>query len=280
MKFEYKVITDKLFISDCFFVHRKIFQLSDIDSFPPSFFAMLIRKEHPLGLVIGCFKEDINKSELIGLTVAIADIPNHSLYCVLVGVLPEYQNGRHGYMFAQKLREEALNRGLSTVFGIYDPLEVNLGKLYSYIGGITTKYIKEAYTLNFMGDGIDKVLYEWQLDSEHVKRKFSRDHTINFKYLISNYSVARLSETINESEFLLEVPNNYLELKSINSDETNQWLLNIRKLLSEFLNHRGYHISECLSGNINGSKKTYYLLSNRLKNELFNRPIHTISQSF
>jgi predicted GNAT superfamily acetyltransferase len=275
MTFEYNEIRDKIFISDCVCVHKSIFQLSDIDCFPPTFFTMLIRKEHPLGIVIGCFKKENNKMKLIGLAVTIADIRDHSLYCVLVGVLPEYQNGRHGYMFALKLRELALKRGLTRVYGIYDPMEANLGKLYSYIGGITTMYINEAYTLSTLESDVDKVLYEWQLDSEHVKRKLNRDHNISFQNLVSQYSVVQYLDTIQESEFLLEVPNNYLELKAINAEEANRWQVNTKTLLSEYLNHRGYHISECLSGNINGSKKTYYLLSNKLKNEILNRPVHS-----
>jgi predicted GNAT superfamily acetyltransferase len=271
MSFEYIEINDKDLIPDCVSVHKQIFQLSEIDTLPSIFFNMLIRKEHPLGIVIGCFKIENGTKMLIGLTVTISSLTENSLYCVLVGVLPEFQNGRHGYMFALKLRETALKKGLLKVYGIYDPLEANLGKLYAHIGGITTKYIQEPYRLSNIESGIDKVLYEWQLDSKRVKDKLQDRKSANFQKIISKKASFNSTDSF-ATELLLEIPNNFIELKNINPNEADRWRIHTREILKKYLNQEGYFISECVSGNVNGQKKTYYLLSRKQKNELFNIP--------
>lgn len=269
MSFEYSMIRDKIYIPECVEVHKKIFHLSDSDAFPANFFNMIIRKEHPLGIIIGCFKKEENKSELIGLTVTIADMQQKSLYCVLVGVLDEYQNGRHGFMFSQKVREAALPLGLTKLYGIYDPLEINLGKLYAFIGGITTKYIEEPLTLNSCELPVDKVLFEW--DFNHMVRKDRVGNSKSFfEDSISNYKIVGNTNSA-ESEFLIEIPTDYLQLEKSNIEEAKKWRTFTRKILSHYLNNQGYIISDCLSGRINGAKKTYYLLSKRIKNELYSK---------
>jgi len=271
MSFEYLEIKDKLFIPECVSVHKRIFRLTDADSFPALFFNMLIRQEHPLGIIVGCFKKEDNKLELIGITVTISDI-DQSLYCVFMGFIPEYQNGRHGFIIAAKLREIALSRGFSKLYGIYDPLEANLGRLYSFLGCKTTRYIHEPYAINNIDTGIDKVLFEWQLDSEHVKNVYGGGIHTNVSKSIDGISVVCSIDT-NEPEVLVEIPNNYHQLKSTNSEEAARWRENTRTLLSEYLNNRGYFIDECRSIIINNSKRTYYLLSNKAKVNLFNNAV-------
>jgi predicted GNAT superfamily acetyltransferase len=268
MSFEYIEIKDKLFVPDCVHIHKKIFHLTEAEAFPSFFFNMIIRNDHPLGIIIGCFKKENNKMELIGLTVTIADLQSNSIYCVLVGVLEEYQNGRHGYMFSQKLREVALEKGLSKMYGIYDPLEANLGKLYAFIGGFTSRYIDESFAIGNNQTGIDKVLFEWQFENNKNKKPLQKILNRKLEQLLIESEVVDHTESTSP-EILIEIPTNFSAIKTDNPEKAEEWRLFIRKVFTQYLNHKGYIIIDCLSGNINGSKKTFYLLSNKTKNELF-----------
>lgn len=270
MSIEYIEINEKSFIPECVEIHKKIFHLSDAEAFPSLFFNMIIRKEHPLGIIIGCFRTENSKSELIGLTVTLADLEEKSLYCVLIGVLEEFQNGRHGYMFSQKLSEVALKRGLKKLYGIYDPLEANLGKLYAFIGGITTKYIQAPLTQSYGEIVVDKVLFEWPFINGSIKKNRQRKVNNSLEKITARYKVVETSES-SEDEFLIEIPCNYLELKNNDVKRAHEWRVHTREILSHYLNNQGYVISDCFSSNINGYKRTFYLLTNKLKNERYSQ---------
>jgi len=253
MLFEYREIKERELVPVCVSMHKKMFNLSDEDAFPTLFFSLLIRQEHPMGIIIGCFKNsDNNDQELIGIVVTMVDVDN-SLYCLFMCILPEYQNGRHGYNIINKFREVALSKGFLKLYGIYNPLEANLGKLYSYVGVKTNRYICKPYDIHEMTDSVDKVLFEWCLDSKSVE-------SVSFQDTIKKYPVIQNLDMC-ESQFLLEIPNNYVELKKMNSNEINKQVEFIKLVLMEYLNNRGYYITDCLSGKYDGTKKTYYLLT-------------------
>ena len=70
MPFVYKEITDYSLVPQCVKFQEEMFNLSIQDAYPSHFFSMIIRKEFPLGFIIGCFHEERN--ELAGLAVILA----------------------------------------------------------------------------------------------------------------------------------------------------------------------------------------------------------------
>jgi predicted GNAT superfamily acetyltransferase len=260
MSVTYKEITDSLYIPECIAMQKKVFGLSDVDIFPESYFSLLMRKQHPLGLVVGCFLDEDNKSELIGLTVLQNDRLPNSLYCLFIGILPEYQNKMYGYHLAKKVKDIAVSKGYVIMYGIYDPLEANLGKLYAYLGVTADTYINEPYKLNT--DEVivvDKVLFTWSLDDTKAVSNSAYLPKKTYKEAVNQYPIVG-SLGIDAQTILIEIPGDYLDIKKTNHTLARKWRDNTRILFDNYINKNNYTIIDCLSGKTESERKTYYLL--------------------
>ncbi len=256
----YSEITDPKYIQDCVEIQKKLFKIADADTFPAAFFSMLIRKEHPLGLVVGCFREDENGQALIGLTIAVADKRNDSAYIPFLGLLPEYRNGRYGYNLLLQLREVALKHGYKTMYGIFEPLDSNLGKLYTTVGMRIRQYILEPFkTESGTKASPDKVLFHWDIDSDYVTKKINREISNSFQEIIENVPIAKQAEST-KPKYLLEIPATIDTLKQGPFEMENEWRTKTRTFLSSYLNNKGYQITDCIKGRLQKERKAFYIL--------------------
>ena len=260
MSVEYLEITDISYVPECVEFQKKVFSLSESDAFPASFFSLLIRKDHPVGMLVGCFKLENGQRKLIGLATNMVDKKPASLYCLSMGILPEYQKGRYGYNLTLALRSIALKNGYTTIFGIYDPLEANLGKLYCHIGVDAYKYITSPYKLDLETvTTIDKVLFEWKIDHKKVEKKLNRSNKVSVKELIRKVALA--GEEDSGEDVRIEVPSDYQRLKINEPQTANNWRTNTQKVFDHYINKENYIITNCISEVQENTRKTYYILS-------------------
>ena len=260
----YQEITETLYIQECVAIQKDLFNLSDIDVFPYSFFSMIIRKEHPIGVLMGCFAEVNNTKNLIGLGVAIADKEINTAYVPFIGIKKGYQNGIYGYKLLLHLRTAALKNGFKIINALFDPLEISLGKLYTRVGMVINKYITEPYQLKEEDSVVpDKVLINWDIESDYVVKKINRDGVISFKDALAKFSVVKNLDS-KESGFLIEIPSQIIQVSKNKTDTIKTQFQIFKKLLDIYINKKNYIITDCFSGIINKQKKNYYLLTKQV----------------
>jgi predicted GNAT superfamily acetyltransferase len=260
MSVEYLEITDPLYIPECVAIQKEFFELSALDMYPSSFFSLLIRKEHPLGMLVGCFVNDGNKKTLVGLITLLADTGANTFYCLFVGLKPEYRDGLYGYNLTLAAKKFSELKGITTIKAIIDPLEANVIKLYLHLGVKFIKYINNPYKLDtHKVMGIDKALFKWEFDRTFSSRESDNKIKLRFQEIIDQYTIVEDSHCTDET-FLIEIPDKFMEMLENNEAEANKWRIKTRQLFTEYMNNKGYAITDFVSGKINKQKKIYYLL--------------------
>ncbi|MCG8698026.1 MAG: hypothetical protein MI922_08235, partial [Bacteroidales bacterium] len=158
----------------------------------------------------------------------------------------------YAFNLVLELKKTATNKGFKSIYGIYDPLEANLGKLYAFLNSRAIKYIKAPYNLDSESLPIDKVLFVCDLTEPNHNR-------------LSNTKVIQKVETFdlseNAKEHIIEIPNNYLQLKSSHPKLALEWRRKTQLQFDDFINKKGFVIEDCRSLRINETKRTFYFLS-------------------
>ncbi len=125
------------------------------------------------GQVLGAFAGE----KMIGFTMALAGVKEGRaiLHSHMTAVLPEYRDQGVGRRLKLLQRDDALARGIGLVEWTFDPLEIknahfNLARL----GAVARRYIPNCYgiTSSPLHGGLptDRLMAEWELDSERVQR--------------------------------------------------------------------------------------------------------------
>jgi predicted GNAT superfamily acetyltransferase len=152
----------------CVALQREIWGEDDLEVEPATLFVVA---EETGGQVLGAFDGD----HLVGYTLALVGFRDGTifLHSHMTGVLGEYRDRGVGRALKLFQREEALERGIRLIVWTFDPLEnrnahFNLNRL----GAIARKYLPNLYGLTtsplHLGLPTDRLLAEWQLDSERV----------------------------------------------------------------------------------------------------------------
>jgi predicted GNAT superfamily acetyltransferase len=152
----------------CVELQKEIWGEDDLEVEPATLFVVA---EETGGQVLGAFDGE----RLVGYTLALVGFRdgNVFLHSHMTGVLGEYRDRGVGRALKLFQREDALGRGIRLIVWTFDPLEIrnahfNLNRL----GAIARKYLPNLYGLTtsplHLGLPTDRLLAEWQLDSERV----------------------------------------------------------------------------------------------------------------
>lgn len=219
-------------------LQRRVFGLSDLDLISPLMLNLVARNRPPMGLHLGAFVTEDSGTRLVGAVFSFATFVPQSSYTSMLAVLPEYQEGMFGFKLLAEYRNVAMARGLETMFGVYDPLNLALARLYA--GGV-----------GFVGTELlgDKLLFRWDFRSEHTVAKLNRDKPSRDPLVPGTSPVAR-------SDFLPDEPEVLFALSGDGEEQRAE----ARVVLGEYLNQRGYQITDCLTVRIEGERKSYYVL--------------------
>jgi predicted GNAT superfamily acetyltransferase len=267
MVVEYKELTSNEQFRQCVDLQREVFGLKDVDIFSPLAFNLLTMKELPAGLTLGAFADSNGKENLVGFLLTSATFFPNSLYGMIIGINPKYQNQKVGFKLKEKLREVALGRQITSLYGIFDPLEGNLGNVYlNKFGYWGIKYEQDAYELNedcSQNERLptDKVLFRWDMNSARTTEKTAgtyRKRPLN--EVLSRYPLVKEDRFSDSEAILVEIPGNFMELKKQDIKEALKWRLQTREIFDEYINNRGFWITEFYSEMTNGKRRNYYLL--------------------
>jgi predicted GNAT superfamily acetyltransferase len=152
----------------CVALQRKIWGEDDLEVEPATLFVVA---EETGGQVLGAFDGE----RLVGYTLALVGFRDGALFLHshMTGVLAEYRDRGVGRALKLFQREDALGRRIRLIVWTFDPLEIrnahfNLNRL----GAIARKYLPNLYGLTtsslHLGLPTDRLLAEWQLDSDRV----------------------------------------------------------------------------------------------------------------
>jgi predicted GNAT superfamily acetyltransferase len=170
-----------------------------------------------------------------------------------------------------KFRELASSRNIKYMYGNYDPLEGNLGHTYyNKLGFWGIRYQESAYELAAHDHPasdipIDKVVVKWELDSQRTCEKLEGTYRGKRKMA----EILTKQPVVNENNFedsetvLVKIPEDFVSLKKMNPGEALNWRLNTRKIFKEYINNRGYWITEFYSEKKDGRRHNYYLLEKK-----------------
>lgn len=244
----------------CCHMQKELFNLPERDILPPIFINLLTRKNPKIGFALGAFIIEHEKEKLIGFILATACHEPNSLYGMITGIMPEYRKNSIGFGLFLALKEKALRNNINTFYGIFDPMEGNLAKLYfNKLGMTATSYEPEAIELRNNSFPIDKVLLKWSLNSNklNIGGKYSYGTQYDF---IKNIELLTKQNISNATKLLLEIPDDFILLKQQDPKIALNWRMEIRELLIEYLNVRNYIISDLYTRIINDKRENFYLL--------------------
>lgn len=154
----------------CCELQRVIWKEDDMDVEPVT---IMVVAAHTGGQVLGAFYGD----ELVGFTEALVGVKDGQpyLHSHVTGVAEGYRDKGIGRALKLFQRAEALSRGVRLIQWTFDPLETrnahfNLNRL----GAIARLFIPNLYGVTssplHRGLPTDRLLVEWHLDSERVKK--------------------------------------------------------------------------------------------------------------
>lgn len=127
------------------------------------------------GVVSGAFDPD---GRLIGFVFGMTGVqggrPVH--WSDMLAVVPEYRNRGIAQRLKLHQREEALRRGVDTIYWTFDPLESKNAYLnLSRLGGVASEYWRDAYGESdsplHRGIGTDRLIIEWPIASPRVVQR-------------------------------------------------------------------------------------------------------------
>lgn len=265
---EYRELKSFTEFRECISLQKKIFGVSEIDTFPPLILYVFARESPPVGIVIGAFDKSPREEKLVGVFFGTAMLRENAYYGLVGGVLPEYQGQNIGTELFRKLREIALSRNVQYFYWSYEPLEGNLAHTnYNKLGHLGIKYDESAYELTDDAPPdknipIDKILIKWELDSQRVREKKAGTYRgkIEIEKALSKYPVIDENNFTDSNMVLVEIPENFIALKKTSFEKALYWRLSTRKIFNEYINKRGYWITEFYSQKKEGERHNYYLL--------------------
>lgn len=257
---EFRLLSGFQEYEKCFELQKEIFKTSDKDTLPPIFLNLLSRENPRVGFALGAFNKE--NDELVGFFLNVAGVEENSVYCMTLGIKPGFQQKNIGINFFKALRKHAIASGIKHIYGIFEPLEGNLGNFYfSKLGLTGIKYESDVYELQENDFPIDKILLKWDINSSQTNEKIDGTYKKeNIENLLDNYPIANHTDELKSNKLLIQIPDDFIRLKQGNRQEALKWRMKTRELFIKYLNEKSYQITDFYSQITDNRRENYYLL--------------------
>jgi predicted GNAT superfamily acetyltransferase len=236
-----------------------VFGFSETELVSPLILKLIARDNPPLGILIGVFECLDQVEELIGLIIGFATFDGNSVYAAAGGLLQEYQDGLLGFKMILKMRDAAMSRGLTAMYGVHEPIDSSLSRLY--YGGLGYSGFK--YNIDVGNDSIpsDKLLYKWVFDSPQTREKLAGRGKRKLEETKDTCPVVSVDDWPDAAEVLMPLPPDFIRLKIDDPSAAARIRLESRAILNEYINKRKYVIADCVTGKVSGERKSFYVLA-------------------
>lgn len=239
-------------------LQREVWQCDDIELTPPD----LLKMHGELGGVVLAAWEPSGRP--VAFVYSLLGIKDGQMrhWSRMLGVLPEYRDRGLGRLLKWKQRDAILAQGIHLCRWTYDPLEtrnayLNIVKL----GAVSFEYHPNVYgnARNELDSGLptDRLIANWQLDSERVEAAFQgkperSDADINSLASAIEHSmedglpiVKGVRADLKNTMVYFPVPANFQSLKAKNIDAASEWRMAVREACM-LLFDNGYVLTDVL----------------------------------
>jgi len=245
-------------------LQNKIWNLSDRDIISTITLKALTMKYPIMGLLLGAFHDN----KMIGFVICIPTREPNTLYGLIMGVLPEFQNSEVGNKLGIKILEICLKQNVNKICWTFEPLDSILGHLYlNKWGAVAVRYEQNYYQLKNEFNNklpLDRFIVDCNLQSSRVIERINKKiKTKPVKNVLNEHPVAGVDYFPNEKSVLVKIPSDFNKLKSVDIDKANKFRIITRTIFDEYINKRSYFIAELFSEEIEGERQNYYLMEKR-----------------
>jgi predicted GNAT superfamily acetyltransferase len=255
-------------------LQREVWRLEDVETVPDH---VLITAQKNGGLVLGAFEEEPEGGQrLVGFVFGFLGRTGEGVmkHCShMLGVSRSHHGRGIGYRLKLAQREHVLEQGLSLITWTFDPLESpNANLNFHKLGATCRTYFRDVYgemrdELN-AGLPTDRFQVDWQIDSEHVRRRVDLGQTASLdelraegaklvndgpadRGLLPPEDVPELDGTT----LLLEIPADFQRIRSNEPVLARRWRTSTRRLF-EAAFAAGYWVVDSI---YEGRRSTYVL---------------------
>lgn len=276
MNIEVKEFTDFKHYNECLKLQGEIFGLADADKVPSPVLSMLNRRAVPMGILLGAFIQENGREKMVGYMINVATLNKDSIYCMMIGVLPQYHNLNIGYLLISHLQAIALEKNIKYFYCIYELLEGRLGKFYfDKIGLSGVKYEVSAFELAGKKElPIDVFLVYGDFSSPWLKERLSAAPVSGIKKEFpAHCPIVQEDRWIDAESVLVEIPEDFSALKKFDMDTAIRWRLSTRKIFDEYINRRHYYVADFFSVKENAKRSNYYMLKKKREEDIVERSL-------
>ncbi len=276
MNIKVKELTDFKHYNECLNLQGEIFGLSDADKVPSPVLSMLNRRAIPMGIVLGAFIQENGREKMVGYMINVATLKVDSIYCMMIGVLPQYHNLNIGFLLISQLQKIALEKNIRYFYCIYELLEGRLGKFYfDKIGLSGVKYEVSAFELYGKKElPIDVFLVYGDFTSARLEKRLSAVPVSGLeKEIPSGCPIVTEDRWVDADSVLVEIPEDFQALKKFDMDTAIRWRLSTRKIFDEYINRRQYYVAEFFTLKENAKRSNYYMLKIRGEADIAERSL-------
>jgi predicted GNAT superfamily acetyltransferase len=245
-------------------LQEQIWNLPDRDKISTITLRSLTMTYPIMGLILGAF----HNNKMVGFVICLPTREPQTLYGLIMGVLPEYQNSEVGNKLGIKVLEKCVKQGVKKICWTFEPLESQHAHLYiNKWGAIAVRFEQNYYQLKDEQNSLvpmDRFIVDCSLQSKRVTERINKKIKLQtVTEALSLYPVATLMSMPNEKEVLIKIPSNYKYLLKNNSTEAYSCRMETRAIFEEYINNRSYFIASMLSEEIKGERQCYYLMEKR-----------------
>ena len=245
-------------------LQKQIWHLSDRDQISTITLKALSMQYPIMGLMLGAYHNE----RMIGFVVCMPTRESNTLYGMIMGVLPEYQNFEVANKLGFKILEECNKQSVNKICWTYEPLDNRLGHLYlNKWGAVAIKYEANYYQLKDEYNSklpLDRFIVDCNLQSNRVINKVNKDiEPLSLSKALSKFPIADANNFPDQPSVLVKIPSDFNELKQTNLEEAIAFRMRTRVVFEEYINNRAYFIAGMFFEKVDGKRETYYLMEKR-----------------
>jgi predicted GNAT superfamily acetyltransferase len=242
----------------------RIWHLSDKDKISTITLRSLSMTYPLMGIILGAFHSET----MVGFVICMPTREPQTLYGLIMGVLPDYQNSEVGNQLGIKVLEKCLQQNITKICWTYDPLESLHGHLYlNKWGGVVVSYEQNYYQLKNEHTNkipMDRFIVDCNLKTKRVIERISQKVIPpSVSDVLLKYPIATSSNMPNANEVLVRIPQNFKKLESTQKEQAYASRMETRSIFEEYINKRSYFITNMYSEEMNGERQNYYLMEKR-----------------
>jgi predicted GNAT superfamily acetyltransferase len=245
-------------------LQKKIWNLSERDMISTITLKALTMNYPPMGLVLGAYVDN----KLTGFSICLPTRETSTIYGLIMGVLPEFQNSEIGNFMGLKTLELCRKQNITKICWTYEPLESAHGHLYlNKWGAIVVRYQQNYYHLKDDFNKklpMDRFIVDCNLHSNRVIERVKKKIEMRpLEKALNLFPLADGNVFPKEKAVLVRIPADFQKLKNEKIDEAIQYRHTTRIIFEEYITKQSYFIAELISGELNGERQSYYLLEKR-----------------